>query len=39
MVGRAHELTLLRGAFERTETDRACRVFTVLGVGGVGKRG
>jgi tetratricopeptide (TPR) repeat protein len=37
MVGREHELKLLRDAFERTETDRGCRVFTVLGVGGVGK--
>ncbi len=37
MVGRERELSLLRSAFERTVTDQACQLFTVLGVGGVGK--
>ncbi len=37
MVGRARELELLRAAFERAMSDRACQLFTVLGVGGVGK--
>jgi tetratricopeptide (TPR) repeat protein len=37
MVGRERELALLQGAFERTVNDRACQLFTVLGVGGVGK--
>ena len=37
MVGRERELTLLRSAFERTVTDQACQLFTILGVGGVGK--
>ena len=37
IVGRERELTLLGGAFERTVTDQACQLFTVLGVGGVGK--
>ena len=37
MVGRERELALLRGAFERTVTDQACQLFTVLGVAGVGK--
>ena len=37
MVGRARELSLLRSAFERTVTDHACQLFTVLGVAGVGK--
>jgi tetratricopeptide (TPR) repeat protein len=36
-VGRERELSLLRSAFERTVTDQACQLFTVLGVGGVGK--
>ena len=37
MVGRERELALLRGAFDRTVSDQACQLFTVLGVGGVGK--
>ena len=37
IVGRERELTLLRGAFDRTVTDQACQLFTVLGVGGAGK--
>ena len=37
MVGRERELALLRGAFERTVSDQACQLFTILGVGGVGK--
>lgn len=37
MVGRDTELTLLRNAFERTVTDKACHMFTILGPAGVGK--
>src|SRR2546428_5127068 len=37
MVGRVHELSLLRAAFDRAVSDSACQLFTVLGVGGVGK--
>ena len=37
MVGRERELMLLQGAFERAVSDQACQLFTVLGVGGVGK--
>ena len=37
MVGRDRELSLLRAAFDRAVSDRACQLFTVLGVGGVGK--
>ena len=37
MVGRDPELSLLRAAFDRAVSDRACQLFTVLGVGGVGK--
>ena len=37
MVGRERELALLQDAFERTVNDHACQLFTVLGVGGVGK--
>jgi tetratricopeptide (TPR) repeat protein len=37
MVGRQRELALLRSAFERTVTDHACELLTVIGVGGVGK--
>ena len=37
IVGRERELTLLRDVFDRTLTDQACQLFTVLGVGGVGK--
>ena len=37
MVGRERELALLRSTFARTVGDQACQLFTVLGVGGVGK--
>ncbi len=37
MVGRDRELALLRQAFERATTDRACHLFTVLGAAGAGK--
>ena len=37
MVGRERELALLRSAFDRTVSDQACQLFTILGVGGVGK--
>ncbi len=37
MVGRDRELSLLRAAFDRAVSDRACQLFTVLGTGGVGK--
>jgi predicted ATPase/class 3 adenylate cyclase len=37
IVGRERELSLLRDVFDRTVTDHACQLFTVLGVGGVGK--
>lgn len=37
IVGRERELALLRDAFERTVTDQACQLFTILGAGGVGK--
>ena len=37
MVGRARELALLRDAFDRGISDDACQLFTVLGIGGVGK--
>src|SRR5919106_3473135 len=37
MVGRDHELLLLRQAFERCLREKACHLFTVLGVAGVGK--
>jgi class 3 adenylate cyclase/tetratricopeptide (TPR) repeat protein len=37
MVGRAAELELLRQAFGRAVSERACHFFTVLGAAGVGK--
>jgi predicted ATPase/class 3 adenylate cyclase len=37
MVGRDHELLLLRQAFERCLRENACHLFTILGVAGVGK--
>jgi class 3 adenylate cyclase len=37
MVGRAREGALLEQAFERTVSDRACQLFTVLGAAGAGK--
>jgi class 3 adenylate cyclase/tetratricopeptide (TPR) repeat protein len=37
IVGRQRELSLLVGAFDRAVSDQASHLFTVLGVGGVGK--
>ncbi len=37
LVGRHRELEALRQAFERTASERACHLFTVLGPAGVGK--
>ncbi len=37
MVGRERELQGLRDAFARTEADRSCQLFTILGSAGVGK--
>ena len=37
IVGRQRELSLLLGAFDRSVSDQASQLFTVLGVGGVGK--
>ncbi len=37
LVGREDELAALRLAFEETRADRRCRVFTILGEGGIGK--
>jgi class 3 adenylate cyclase/tetratricopeptide (TPR) repeat protein len=37
MVGRDRERALLDQAFERTVSDRACQLFTVLGAAGAGK--
>ena len=37
IVGRDEELDVLRRAFERAITERACRLVTVLGAPGVGK--
>ena len=37
LVGREDELAALRAAFEEARADRRCRVFTVLGEGGIGK--
>jgi class 3 adenylate cyclase/tetratricopeptide (TPR) repeat protein len=37
IVGRQRELSLLVGAFDRAVSDHASHLFTVLGVGGVGK--
>jgi len=37
MVGRERELALLRDAFDRAVSDSSCQLFTVLGIGGVGK--
>ncbi|HXF36442.1 MAG TPA: adenylate/guanylate cyclase domain-containing protein, partial [Actinomycetota bacterium] len=37
LVGRARELALLRQAFERAVSERACHLFTLLGPAGVGK--
>jgi class 3 adenylate cyclase/tetratricopeptide (TPR) repeat protein len=37
MVGRERELRMLGDAWERTCTERACQLFTILGTAGVGK--
>ena len=37
MVGRERELRALRAAFARVVDERACHLFTVLGVAGIGK--
>ncbi len=37
MVGRERELQGLRAAFARTQEDRSCQLFTILGSAGVGK--
>jgi predicted ATPase len=37
MVGRRHELELLRRAYERSVHEGACHLFTVLGSAGIGK--
>jgi class 3 adenylate cyclase/tetratricopeptide (TPR) repeat protein len=37
IVGRQRELSLLTGAFDRAVSDQSSHLFTVLGVGGVGK--
>jgi class 3 adenylate cyclase len=37
MVGRGRELALLRHAFDRAESDRACQLSTILAPPGVGK--
>ncbi|HWO69326.1 MAG TPA: adenylate/guanylate cyclase domain-containing protein [Actinomycetota bacterium] len=37
LVGRERELGLLRQAFDRAVSERACHLFTVLGPAGVGK--
>jgi class 3 adenylate cyclase/tetratricopeptide (TPR) repeat protein len=37
MVGRERELALLRQAFDRAVSDRACQLFTILAPPGVGK--
>jgi class 3 adenylate cyclase/tetratricopeptide (TPR) repeat protein len=37
MVGREHEMSLLRQAFDRAVSDQSCQLFTILGSAGVGK--
>jgi class 3 adenylate cyclase/tetratricopeptide (TPR) repeat protein len=37
LVDREHELSLLSEAFERTVSERACRLLTLIGAPGVGK--
>ena len=37
LVGREAELAAVREAFEEARRDRGCRLFTVLGEGGIGK--
>jgi class 3 adenylate cyclase len=37
MVGRQAELRRLRDAFDRSEHERSCQLFTIIGTAGVGK--
>jgi hypothetical protein len=37
LVGRAHELELLRQAYRRAVDEQSCHLFTVLGSAGIGK--
>ena len=37
MLGREHELELLRQAYERTRRESGCHLFSVLGTAGIGK--
>ncbi len=37
LVGRANELKLLRDAFTRTVSERACHLVTIFGTAGIGK--
>jgi class 3 adenylate cyclase/tetratricopeptide (TPR) repeat protein len=37
MVGRDHDLVVIRGLFERATSQRSCHLVTVLGEAGVGK--
>ena len=37
LIGRERELALLRQAYERAVSERACQLFTLLGAAGVGK--
>jgi hypothetical protein len=37
LVGRTRERRLLEDAWERTRSERACSLFTILGSAGVGK--
>jgi len=37
MVGRAHQLRMLKDAFANVVRERTCGLFTLLGVAGVGK--
>jgi class 3 adenylate cyclase/tetratricopeptide (TPR) repeat protein len=37
LIGREHELGMLRGALARSDRERRCHLFTLLGAPGVGK--
>ncbi len=37
LVGREAELAIVRSAFEQARSERGCRLFTILGEGGIGK--
>ena len=37
LVGREHELSIIRKAWERTLTEQHCELFTIVGEAGVGK--